>query len=757
MQHPVKNTVVSLATHAGPEHEKREERKRKFDAQNGRYAGDIRSQSAAIALQFGQKSERGGCFPVLRPDIHLFVMYSDFVTGAALLYTAIVVPFEAAFVSAFIRIDYPSPFQNPWFMLNRATDLVFIADMCLQFNVAYEQTVRNTGQVGWETNRRKICMHYLKGWFIFDASTIFVPLCLDLYAASQPDFINLGMLRLVRCARLLKMIRVLRASRIVQRWRASISISHSTVARLEIVLAIGMIAHWVACILALTVSAQGEAYIASTWIGAYDLCDLQPESSAHDTNASSDALPGDGTNELAIGLAGCPNMSLGTWYLASLAWSLMLLTATGGLDGYPNRNVLETVIFSALNLAAAFLWTMVIAIFCEIYTNGSPAAVDFQQKLDALNHFIVEENLPLELAIRMRTYLNNERGVIMSEFAKATLPTLSQALLVEVTMHTNEGWMQRTWFIKPLQLTVKVQIAMSLSPRTFAPGEVMPSWHLYLMKRGTAMLGNSLLASGMMWGDDILLSNPDNFSPHLARPLRFAETMCIHRGAVLALMAPFEDSVTIFRRMGILLALKRYLLRVLNEVKQARQRRSLARAVAAPRTERSQRRRCSSFIRRSVDRSPSQADLSSKRLGASSIGLLEKLKSVTRAKRSPTQSQANTVALEIAMAGAAANAGEPEGSVHGKVEELLLAKLDALEAKILPALDAKQQLDNMNEKMNDRFERLERMLESLRSAGSAAAAVRTVQRPSTPRSPSGTLRRQGSAQLTVQSFGGVKP
>ena len=107
------------------------------------------------------------------------------------------------------------------------------------------------------------------------------------------------------------------------------------------------------------------------------------------------ALSGAGGSQALTGpLAGCREMSLSSWYLASFSWSTMVLTGTGGTDYHPSSaSDSETLIVTVLVVLGAFIWTRVLAMFCDIATNSSPGLTAFRQQLDGLNEFIHNNNV----------------------------------------------------------------------------------------------------------------------------------------------------------------------------------------------------------------------------------------------------------------------------------------------------------------------------------------------------------------------------
>ena len=99
--------------------------------------------------------------------------------------------------------------------------------------------------------------------------------------------------------------------------------------------AIVVAAHWYACIIALHASLLPSPN--DSWLGAdfYGFCDNPTI-----TVASSAAGGGGADGVLTVSaLPGCEAekvLTVGTWYIASLAWSIMILTGTGGA-GWPSN------------------------------------------------------------------------------------------------------------------------------------------------------------------------------------------------------------------------------------------------------------------------------------------------------------------------------------------------------------------------------------------------------------------------------------
>ena len=479
------------------------------------------------ASRFGDmmKQRQRGRNLVLLPEKNRWVGRWDTISTMALLYTATVTPFETAYLSSTIG---PEAWGDPWFLVNRALDIIFFVDMVLQFFVAY-QTGNDFGGRTWVIEHKKIIRHYLLTWFFLDAGTVFVPGFFDLYLAS-PAFSSdavgdvgieeqMGMLRVLRVLRLVKLVRLVRASRLFDRWKTKITLSHGSQTVLKCVFMLLFCAHSSACIIAL----QASLHVTpdETWLGPkrYNLCNREGI-----PNRGADAIEGRRlpAAESELALPGCQAISLGNWYLASFSWSMLVITGSGGTDYYPSdTSDGETIIVTIIVTVSAFMWTWVLALFCDVATNSNPVLTAFRQQLDGLNLFIAINQLPLEMAQRMRSFMHQQKGVQLRENAKRALPNLSPALQVEVMMFVHAHWIDSIWFLKDLDAPVKVRVAMAMEQKVLGPGEVAPRRYLYVIARGTCMLGGRILSRGMAWGDDVILSNQRLFMVHTARAITF--------------------------------------------------------------------------------------------------------------------------------------------------------------------------------------------------------------------------------------------
>ena len=102
------------------------------------------------------------------------------------------------------------------FIINRMVDLGFMADIFVNFNLAYFDKAASL----WVVKKPMIAKRYLKTWFVIDVVSILPFDSLGLVFESD-SIQQLKILRIVRLLRLIKLLRVLRSSRVLARMQAN--------------------------------------------------------------------------------------------------------------------------------------------------------------------------------------------------------------------------------------------------------------------------------------------------------------------------------------------------------------------------------------------------------------------------------------------------------------------------------------------------------------------------------------------------------
>ena len=231
---------------------------------------------------------------VIDPRASKFLVAWDLVIGVVLAFTALVTPFEVAFLPS------PTTAMDPLFIINRFVDTLFIIDIYLNFTMMHPRGVV-TDQAGkthlslWEDDLGAIVRHYFLGWFAIDISSVAVSsidfIALD-HAAEEEERSSatrgLKLLRVLRGLRLIKLFRLVRASRILKRWETRIAINYAV---LKLAQSIGFVLctmHWVGCIWGLQTTFADN--VLETWMGSYNYCHLENRTLDADHHASESSI-----------------------------------------------------------------------------------------------------------------------------------------------------------------------------------------------------------------------------------------------------------------------------------------------------------------------------------------------------------------------------------------------------------------------------------------------------------------------------------
>ena len=257
-------------------------------------------------------------------------------------------PYEVAYLEA------PSTWEEAGsdvsFLLNRIVDLLFVADLAMQFVLMYQLESGLDG-VKWIDEPKQIVYTYLKGWFAIDFFSTLPSLAdiVPLFLASEGGDSNLASrfkaVRVIRCARLAKLMRLLRASRMFKRWETRISINYSLLSLCKALVFYFLLAHWSACLLVLPSTFYDSR--ADTFLGVYGFC-------SHEASGGDGGGGQGGGGQGDGGKGGCaPALVI---YVAMLSHSLQLICgAAGGALDAGELNTQEQLVYAVVCVAGALL------------------------------------------------------------------------------------------------------------------------------------------------------------------------------------------------------------------------------------------------------------------------------------------------------------------------------------------------------------------------------------------------------------------
>jgi len=528
---------------------------------------DFRRHALSISKQLKQRDlDRVW---TLDPRGSMILSAWDALTSLALLYTALITPFEVGFLTASTVVDV-------WFVINRVLDAIFVIDMALQFCVVYQKVTQSPGassaaseDSAWITERRKIARHYLFGWFPLDLLSL-LPSTFDIIpvvmssAADSPGELSEKFygLRTIRALRLIKLVRLIRASRLIQRWQAKIGLSYEQLTLAKVLISLLLAAHWYSCIFALQAMLHDDP--ATTWLGLQGHCSDKPIAGSPDY-----------ANRSAVEVfeIQCADLELTSFYLAALSWSFMVITGLGGTDQYPSQDNAETSLVTVLVVMGALFYARILATFCELATNSDPAMLEYRQALDDLNRFCRDNNFPAELKQRLRVYFQQRKHVMLSRTASGVIHKMSTSLQLEVVMRIHSHWLNAIWFLRGAEEACLVQLALRMEPCVFAPSELPESDHLYVIHRGIVMYGPRLLTSGKMWGEATVLATArgktDN-APVLARCMTYVEVYSLSCAVFLKMTNAFDNARNLVRRGAVITIARRAIVKLVRQLRRQR-------------------------------------------------------------------------------------------------------------------------------------------------------------------------------------------
>jgi len=471
-----------------------------------------------------------------------FMQRWDLMLMIALIFTAIVTPYEVAFVSTEL---------DALFVVNRLVDLVFICDMANNFMLVYYdkdgQMIKDHGL---------IAKRYMKGWFFLDFLTI-LP-----YDSAKYLFNDTGgqakMLRLVRLLRLLKLLRILRASRLLQRWETRVGITHIQMTMLKLIVMIVLATHWLACMWGLIPFVQSETTF--TWMSRW--MDGQKTSAYECTSEGSTII------NAAYRSSCWRHIDL---YMACLYWSMMTVTSIGYGDIIPT-NTIEYGVSCVFQLIAGISWAHIIGQICAIAATGDPVEQRYHQMADDMNRFMKNLDLPPTLRQNVRMFLRHTKSAMRERARKKTLSFLSPSLAGQVAgLGASFVRSTQVWWLKGVSTGLKASLISNMSTSSNPPREMIPARdRMYVLKKGTLCVNSPiaqhhgdintkrrihrliLATSGnTVWNDDIVIGVQNLRYRLAARTVTYVEVDYIDQETLFCILDAYPEDARKVRRRAL--------------------------------------------------------------------------------------------------------------------------------------------------------------------------------------------------------------
>lgn len=408
------------------------------------------------------------CVYLLNPHSD-FLKYWDVLAALLLLYTALITPFEVAFLDSS---------RDALFYFNRFVDLCFFMDLCFQFFLPYREPDGT-----WIVEQNKIALNYSTSWFPLDLiSTIpFDVLTDDSVTGGSDALANMQIIRLIRILRLIKLLRVMRSGRMFQRWESRFAIDYSVLSLQKFILIVLLMAHWMACTWRMVAGKVEEGSTAVNWTSYY-----------------TDRLNNDDTAAL---------------YIASLYWAVATLSTLGYGDILPT-NDLERIMVVCSTVVGASVYAYMVGAVCGIVAQMDEEKNEFYKRMDNLNYFMRDKNFPPNLQERLRDYFRFRRANSGMQDNTALLEAMSPLLRGEVAECVHKRWIQQIPFFNfngndADQLEFFTSLALLLRTEIRTANEQIirlgsRATSMFIIEKGLIGCNGRLHSSGSTFGVDML-------------------------------------------------------------------------------------------------------------------------------------------------------------------------------------------------------------------------------------------------------------
>ena len=477
-----------------------------------------------------------------------FIARWDILTAGALLFTALVTPFEVGFYDRGTKM-FIGPIN---FTCNRIVDLIFIVDIGIQFFLPFRMPVRDGGMLIYD--RERIKQHYLRGWFPYDLLTC-IPFDLMMMASAAAagyegltGWLDPNLLRVIKFLRFMKLTRIFRIGRIVHRWQDHVGLSYGFLLLTKVVLIVLMAAHWAACLwgfVGATPPTEGSNEDVE-WV-SYD----QQLTWRQRAGVPADAAPFDVY-----------------WIGLYVAYGLIF---GGNYAAIAPASYYEFGVLAFMALFGSALWVWVLSSMCGMVATLDPSHIEYRQTLDDLNRFCREQTLPANLRVRLREYFRQQEPICRARRQDTLLELMSVRLRGDTTYHMSEHKLRHVPYLchPDAEPELLCHLTLLLTMRVFSSLERVPCTDLFIVERGLIAKHGKLGMAGHCFGIDFICSSVTLRDMSDAIALTFSQTTGLARDDLFALLADFPVASQIVRKAALRMALARGLAKAAKTLKRA--------------------------------------------------------------------------------------------------------------------------------------------------------------------------------------------
>ena len=536
---------------------------------------------------------------LLHPNM-VFMTYWDAAMTFLLLFTAVVTPFEVAFLAeegAFLKDDGITPATGSakdllgtgeiarLFIINRLVDLGFFCDVFVNFNLAYFDEEASM----WIVKKRKIARRYLTSWFVIDIVSILPFDSLGLVIESD-SIQQLKVLRIVRLLRLIKLLRVLRSSRVLARMQANSGWSNASFSLLKFCLVVLSTLHWACCAWNMVAQFNDTYPVEADCLaagGEFEMVDREgPAGNIYPTPTCSE------DEETWWDVMEYPNEYPGqtrphTKYYAAMEFSMMAMVMGYGDPSPGNDKERFTALFLMLFTGSVYAYT--IGAICGVVSERDPATKEYNQTMDHLNQYMRQMRIHKGLKQRLRDYFTFCKQNFKEKYYKEVLEEMSPTLQADVAHFTAGPWISQIRFFNVMagdpddpdgmlhneNHTFITGLCLALEPEAFAPKELIiykgqRADKMFVIQRGLVGKEGRVLSAGQFFGEDFILSSARRH--YQATVLTFLDVYSLEQDAMQEVLddGDFPATSKLIRKAVLRMALRKKFLEVATAVKEKR-------------------------------------------------------------------------------------------------------------------------------------------------------------------------------------------
>lgn len=371
----------------------------------------------------------------------------DVLNGMLLLYCALTIPYEIAFLDDEVKIS--TGFET--FMA-----MIFGVDVIVSFRTA---VIDKSGHI--VISDRTMWREYLQFWFLIDLLSV-LPWTAEL-ALRGYENANNTYFPLTITVRLLKLLRVVKLIRTMTRAENMVAVAtrHTTMRVLRLTFKVVFIAHILTCGLMIVSKAT--------------------------QNMSSPIHNGDPSSIIATLPSSYNNFET---YVLFLYWAISTMTTVGYGDN-PPENPVEVAYVAFGVLIGASTFTYVVGTLSSLVDEFHRSSDTYRERMDHLKAYLKERAIPKPLSIRLRRYYQYYLLQRDDENEDAILSSLSDNLRGQLVLHLNRDVVSKISFFATQDDACVSYLMGILDPEFCTPGEYVfkegqVGRHMYFLVKGVA-------------------------------------------------------------------------------------------------------------------------------------------------------------------------------------------------------------------------------------------------------------------------------